>query len=231
MSRWKRFVYPNIYSSFCNSSIKRINLGQIKEFYCSFKSCPQLDSIGEISTGNIYDSFVGCPIDSVALSNQVTEIYGYSFRDCPSLRYLRLSNNLGKIGDGSFSGCNSLKEIMMLSGNVPTLGTQGNWASCFGDYTRRHCVLYVPFGCREKYSTAWHFDRVVEVDDSSPIDTTRLNVEYTDIHVDTPGKLSSLLTSESLIQSKGFRVTGSLNKADLTVLNNLSMKASLEFNL
>lgn len=96
MSRWKRFVYPNIYSSFCNSSIKRINLGQIKEFYCSFKSCPQLDSIGEISTGNIYDSFVGCPIDSVALSNQVTEIYGYSFRDCPSLRYLRLSNNLGK---------------------------------------------------------------------------------------------------------------------------------------
>ena len=66
----------NIYSSFCNSSIKRINLGQIKEFYCSFKSCPQLDSIGEISTGNIYDSFVGCPIDSVALSNQVTEIYG-----------------------------------------------------------------------------------------------------------------------------------------------------------
>ena len=42
------------------------------------------------------------------------------------------------------------------------------------------------------------------------------------------GKLSSLLTSESLIQSKGFRVTGSLNKADLTVLNNLSMKASLK---
>lgn len=218
----------NIYSSFCNSSIKRINLGQIKEFYCSFKSCPQLDSIGEISTGNIYDSFVGCPIDSVALSNQVTEIYGYSFRDCPSLRYLRLPDRLEKIGVGAFLDCNSLEEIVILSRKVPTLETKGNALPSFGDYTRRHCVLYVPFGYRGEYSKAWPFDRVVEVDDSSPIDTTRLNVEYTDIHVDTPGKLSSLLTSESLIQSKGFRVTGSLNKADLTVLNNLSMKASLK---
>lgn len=216
-------------NSFQSSSIKKMEFGQVREIYNSFRSCPQLKSVGEISANYINNSFIDCSvIDSITISNQVTEIYGYSFQNCPSLRYLRLPDRLEKIGVGAFLDCNSLEEIVILSRKVPTLETKGNALPSFGDYTRRHCVLYVPFGYRGEYSKAWPFDRVVEVDDSSPIDTTRLNVEYTDIHVDTPGKLSSLLTSESLIQSKGFRVTGSLNKADLTVLNNLSMRASLQ---
>ena len=216
-------------NSFQSSSIKKMEFGQVRDIYYSFRSFPQLKSISEISANYIHGSFIDCSvIDSITISNQVTEIYGYSFQNCPSLRYLRLPDRLEKIGVRAFLDCNSLEEIVILSRKVPTLETKGNELPSFGDYTRRHCVLYVPFGYRREYSKAWPFDRVVEVDDSSPIDTTRLNVEYTDIHVDTPGKLSSLLTSESLIQSKGFRVTGSLNKADLTVLNNLSMRASLQ---
>lgn len=219
----------NIYNSFCNSSIKRINLGQINEFYVSFQSCPRLDSIGEISAIGIYNSFVDCSaIDSITLSDEVSEIEGYSFRDCPSLRYLRLSNFLWKIGEKSFSGCDSLEEIIMMSSSVPTLGSQGDWSSCFDDRTRRTCRLYVPYGCREKYSKEWQFNRVIEVADSYYVDTTRLDVEYIDIHVEAPGKLSAVLTSESLIQAEAFRVSGSLNKDDFAVLNNLSRRASLK---
>ena len=78
-------------NSFQSSSIKKMEFGQVREIYNSFRSCPQLKSVGEISANYINNSFIDCSvIDSITISNQVTEIYGYSFQNCLSLRYLRL---------------------------------------------------------------------------------------------------------------------------------------------
>ena len=218
----------SIVSSFKESTIQKINLDRVTaEIYSSFVSCPQLKSIGIISAKTTYDSFNNCAIDTLTISDSVTEIGAVSFMNCPSLCYIQFPNRLTKIGEKSFSGCTSLDEISMMSNVVPTLGTEGNWMSCFDNATRVACRLYVPIGCREKYSEAWRFERVVEIDNLSSGDTLRWDIEYTDLHVETPGTLSSKLTSESLIQAKGFRITGTLNKDDLTVLNNLSNTASL----
>ena len=218
----------SIVSSFKESTIQKINLDRVTaEIYSSFVSCPQLKSIGIISAKTTYDSFNNCAIDTLTISDSVTEIGAVSFMNCPSLCYIQFPNRLTKIGEKSFSGCTSLDEISMMSNVVPTLGTEGNWVSCFDNATRVACRLYVPIGSREKYSEAWRFKRVVEVDNLSAGDTLRWDIEYTDLHVETPGTLSSKLTSESLIQAKGFRITGTLNKDDLTVLNNLSNTAFL----
>lgn len=218
----------SIVNSFKESAIQKINLdGVTSEIYSSFVSCPQLKEIGKIAAKTTYDSFNNCAIDTLTISDSVTEIGAVSFMNCPSLCYIQFPNRLTKIGEKSFSGCTSLDEISMMSNVVPTLGTEGNWMSCFDNATRVACRLYVPIGCREKYSEAWRFKRVVEVDNLSAGDTLRWDIEYTDLHVETPGTLSSKLTSESLIQAKGFRITGTLNKDDLTVLNNLSNTAFL----
>lgn len=241
----------SIVNSFKESAIQKINLdGVTSEIYSSFVSCPQLKEIGKIAAKTTYDSFKNCAIETLEISDNVTVIGAYSFVDCPSLcslqfpeqvteigensftncaslRRVQLPDRLTKIGEKSFSGCESLDEISMMSNVVPTLGTEGNWVSCFDNATRVACRLYVPIGSREKYSEAWRFKRVVEVDNLSAGDTLRWDIEYTDLHVETPGTLSSKLTSESLIQAKGFRITGTLNKDDLTVLNNLSNTASL----
>lgn len=218
----------SIVNSFKESAIQKINLdGVTSEIYSSFVSCPQLKEIGKIAAKTTYDSFNNCAIDTLTISDSVTEIGAVSFMNCPSLCYIQFPNRLTKIGEKSFSGCTSLDEISMMSNVVPTLGTEGNWMSCFDNATRVACRLYVPIGCREKYSEAWRFERVVEIDNLSSGDTLRWDIEYTDLHVETPGTLSSKLTSESLIQAKGFRITGTLNKDDLTVLNNLSNTAFL----
>ena len=241
----------SIVNSFKESAIQKINLdGVTSEIYSSFVSCPQLKEIGKIAAKTTYDSFKNCAIETLEISDNVTVIGAYSFVDCPSLcslqfpeqvteigensftncaslRRVQLPDRLTKIGEKSFSGCESLDEISMMSNVVPTLGTEGNWVSCFDNATRVACRLYVPIGSREKYSEAWRFKRVVEVDNLSAGDTLRWDIEYTDLHVETPGTLSSKLTSESLIQAKGFRITGTLNKDDLTVLNNLSNTAFL----
>ena len=191
----------SIVNSFKESAIQKINLdGVTSEIYSSFVSCPQLKEIGKIAAKTTYDSFKNCAIETLEISDNVTVIGAYSFVDCPSLcslqfpeqvteigensftncaslRRVQLPDRLTKIGEKSFSGCESLDEISMMSNVVPTLGTEGNWVSCFDNATRVACRLYVPIGSREKYSEAWRFKRVVEVDNLSAGDTLRWDIE------------------------------------------------------
>ncbi|MDE6248545.1 MAG: leucine-rich repeat domain-containing protein, partial [Paramuribaculum sp.] len=92
-------------------------------------------------------------LQTVNISNSVTYIGGYVFRDCSALKDIKLSDKLSSIQYGLFSGCKELTKID-IPGSI-------NWISqhCYSDYTFYNCnnltklsILYSPESLKVGYT-------------------------------------------------------------------------------
>lgn len=109
-------------------------------------------------------------INSINLSNQITEIKDYTFNGCPLLTSINIPNNVitignnvftssklsnviigngvTSIGNTSFAGCSSLASVTIQAISPPTLGS-----SVF-DGTSQNLVIYVPLESVDTYKAA-----------------------------------------------------------------------------
>ena len=85
-------------------------------------------------------AFYDCrSLERVTIPDTITRIGNVAFRDCVSLRFLRLSTNLEYIGHRAFRGCSSLEAVFL----PPTVTSIGNMAfsNC---KSLRFCILPDP---------------------------------------------------------------------------------------
>ena len=109
-------------------------------------------------------------INSINLSNQITEIKDFTFNGCPSLTSINIPNNIitignnvftssklsnviigngvTSIGNTCFAGCDSLTSVTIQAISPPTLGS-----SVFAG-TSQNLVIYVPSESVETYKSA-----------------------------------------------------------------------------
>lgn len=93
-----------------------------------------------------------------------TGIYGdYNnevFRNCSSLKEIRIGSGITKIGVWAFAGCTSMKSFYIKATTPPTMGD-----NCF---TNNPCNIYVPRGSGDAYKAATNWstyaDRIIEYD-------------------------------------------------------------------
>ena len=89
----------------------------------------------------------------------VTEIASDAFKDNETLTQIIIPGTVTTIGEGAFSGCKSLKEIIMKGENPPVFSeaearTRADGSSVFEGVDLETCILYVPEGSLEKYQNA-----------------------------------------------------------------------------
>lgn len=81
--------------------------------------------IGETALATLYT------VEELVLPNYVKEIQPYAFRDCTSLKTVKLSQTLETIGEGAFQGCTALTELNFIPASVKTLGNRA-FEGCAG---------------------------------------------------------------------------------------------------
>ena len=92
--------------------------------------------------------FDGCTaLEYVEIPDNVTSISWYVFQRCSNLKKLKIGTGITSIS-GCFSGCNSLKEIIILAENPPKFDAQ-NLNQLPAD-----CVIKVPTNSVEAYKSA-----------------------------------------------------------------------------
>ncbi len=119
----------------------------------AFRSCMGLTSVTiPESVTKIGDAtFAYCSgLTEVTIGNGVTSI-GYSaFRSCTSLTRVTIGNSVTSIYSGAFYECTGLKSVTSLNPQPPKFLS----GSAFSSSITSTCVLYVPKGSKEAYSTA-----------------------------------------------------------------------------
>lgn len=81
-------------------------------------------------------------------SSPITEVVGFSFAGCTSLRSIVFPDCVTSIGSNAFAGCSNLVSVTCLSTVPPSLDNFGTIAA--------NAVLHVPSGCIAAYqSSAW----------------------------------------------------------------------------
>lgn len=115
-------------------------------------------------------AFSSSRINSINLSNQITEIKDYTFNNCPLLTSINIPNNVitignsvflssklsnviigngvTSIGNTCFAGCDSLTSVTIQAISPPTLGS-----SVFAG-TSQNLVIYVPSESVDTYKEA-----------------------------------------------------------------------------
>ncbi len=187
--------------------------------YQAFLSCEQIKTItlpNTITDISMY-AFRYCKgLESVNIPKGVTIIEQGVFDQCESLVTFTIHDNITSVGWGAFSGCLALTELVIgssvtnlydwafahcaalksitsLNPTPPTAETE----YVFCDVDRESCILYVPKGAKEAYSTAdvWKgFYHIVEIDetgiDSITFDGTEVEGFYnlSGVRVNTPTK-------------------------------------------
>ena len=110
------------------------------------------------------NSFANCSsLESITLPENITTMYYRVFRNCTKLTEISLPSYITQIGDNSFDGCTALRSVRMYNPD-PSSVTLGS--NVFLNVPLSQCVLYVPFGSREKYASApvWQqFGSIVEM--------------------------------------------------------------------
>ncbi len=108
--------------------------------------------------------FFGCySLTLVTIPESVTKIGESAFCDCSGLTEITIPSSVTSIGSGAFMRCSGLASIYSLNPEPPMCS--GNYV--FDNVDKSTCVLYVPEGSKEAYSTAnvWKdFFNIVEMD-------------------------------------------------------------------
>ncbi len=114
------------------------------------------------------EAFERCSgLTEVTIGNSVTSIGIYAFSGCSGLTgELTIPNSVTSICEGAFSECWDFESITSLNPEPPKCGF---WV--FSSVDKNTCVLHVPKGTVEAYSTAYiwqDFLNIVEID-ASPV--------------------------------------------------------------
>ncbi len=133
--------------------------------YYAFYGCTRLteitipNSVTEIGR----EAFYYCSgLTSVTIPNSVRTIGGRTFCECTGLKEVTIGNKVTSIDYDAFRSCSGLMSIYSLNPEPPTCG-----GDVFYNVPTSTCVLYVPIGSKEAYSTAdqWEdFLNIVEMD-------------------------------------------------------------------
>lgn len=129
----------------------------------TFSSCSSLTSVtipnSVTSIGAL--AFSDCSsLASITIPNSTTRIDGYAFSDCLGLTSVTIPNSVTRIGSDIFKSCSNITEI-----HIKYEFPRSIDPSIFSDTNKENCILYVPKGCKNAYSTStgWkEFKNIVE---------------------------------------------------------------------
>ena len=148
----------------------------------AFFGCSALEKI--TSLGNIKEiansSFErATSLKKVIIPNSVDSIANSAFRNCSSLDTIIIASHKVKLGSLVFHKCDSIKAVYFLSDSIPEYsGTTTGRPFMTGASSRPkpRGTLYVPFGCKDKYSEdiTKDFVEVVEMDMTELRQTTSI---------------------------------------------------------
>ncbi|MBR2607527.1 MAG: leucine-rich repeat protein [Bacteroidaceae bacterium] len=147
----------------------------------AFFGCSALEKI--TSLGNIKEiansSFErATSLKKVIIPNSVDSIADSAFRNCSSLDTIIIASHKVKLGRLVFHKCDSIKAVYFLSDSIPEYSgtTSGRPFMTGGRSSKPRGTLYVPFGCKDKYSEdiTKDFVEVVEMDMTELRQTTSI---------------------------------------------------------
>lgn len=108
-------------------------------------------------------TFASSALQVAEIGNGVTNLPIGAFQQCRRLVSVTLGEEVRRVGDYAFDGCDTLSEMKVKATYPPTCGT-----AVFEPETYARCTLSVPSGCKAIYrsSSSWNgFGRMVEVGD------------------------------------------------------------------
>jgi len=117
----------------------------------AFHDCIRLTSAVIPKSVTIIDNwaFANCiSLSSVTISNSVTSIGIGAFSECTGLTTITIPSSVTILDEGAFNGCTGFTSIYMKSPTPPLTGN--------GLFLKvpLSCIIYVPTGAREVYSTS-----------------------------------------------------------------------------
>ena len=125
-----------------------------------------------------------------------------TFEGCSSLKELTLGKGLKKIAAGAFTGCTALEKITIYATQPPA--TDGY---IFSDATYENATLYVPQGSISKYQvmTGWSgFYNIIEME--SGIENTELTHQNSPLIYDLHGRRVATPTKDGIYIVDGKKV-------------------------
>lgn len=90
---------------------------------------------GQIPANYGYSAF--CGLDNLAkvhISETVTSLQDYTFKDCKGLKSIIIPNSVKKVGDAVFEGCDSLSDIYFSACNIENFSNMGQQPSVLFTY-------------------------------------------------------------------------------------------------
>ena len=157
-----------------------------------------------------YGSYVfsGCTgLTSIYIPNGVTSIGKYAFSNCDGLTSVTISNSVTSIGGYAFEGCNfstiisEIEKPFAINKNV---------------FSNENALLIVPEGKTAAYQATEGWNKFSDIKDYDPRKRT--------IHVETAGKLYSLISAEDKYLIEELTLTGEINGSDLSVIRDMAGK-------
>ena len=167
-----------------------------------------------VGSANYYNSQDSLQV--VNLPSSIRRIENNAFRNYRSVAELTLPENVEYIGDGAFAYMPSLRELRMLSKQVPVLGGSSN-------LTSQKVIVRIPDGCFHAYRIANNWGNCLLVS-KTPVEIT--------VDVATPGELGLLALNEAgyLQEINKIHVSGELNADDWSNLKGMSNLIEVDLN-
>ena len=170
-----------------------------------------------------YWVFSGCTsLANIEIPNSVTSIGRGAFYGCSGLISIEIPNSVTSIGDEAFKNCNSLASIISY---IPADKLfNSTYDTFYGLY--KDCVLYVPYGAKERYAATvgWNeFANIVEMaPESQPGDINKDG----EVNVGDFAALANIIfNSESIDETiksvSDINADGEVNVGDFAALVNL----------
>jgi hypothetical protein len=120
----------------------------------SFAKCMKLVEANITCASNVttMGSFQNCySLEKISIPDSITTIPANGFANC-ALKKVTIPKNVVNIYANAFSSCNALKEIHFKPVTPPTLAASTAFHNLPTD-----CVIYVPRGSLEAYTTATNY--------------------------------------------------------------------------
>lgn len=134
---------------------------------CTFQDCSLIKSIqfNRVLRGIGTNSFDGCSsLTAVNLPNSVKRINEYCFKDCRGIRSLHLGDRISLIEAFAFQGCRQIDKITILNSVPADLHD-----TSFEDCVKKNCILTVPFGTKNIYSTSPSWREFSNIEEQSEL--------------------------------------------------------------